>query len=302
MIEIMQDYKINSKTLSALKEDPGFTDFCRDYFTQGMTSKFQYKIECLENVIQKIKNPYLRESETSLAQDAKKLELYLCEVKYSNITRALKPFSNGKNLFVNPKITAKFKMLKAIDLRAPKREVSCLVVTRESLKMTHKFFCSLFPNSTTEFRLINEAGIGINRKIMNIQPYLRCLESVSKRISEIMSLQGFKICCKGFKRVFSISRLSKILELVDCELDLNSVHDLSYALKRCKITKLKVIFPRRYNNHEESSKVDKLNNLIKSLASSEDLKASLKSIVVMNTGVPKEITKAMLRVHQLGNS
>lgn len=165
--------------------------------------------------------------------------------------------------------------------------------------MVRKFFRQVFPKKAERLHLYYLDINCTSKDEINIGGYLKELRLASLTLTKVLRLDEFSISQSQFKRIFSLFRGIRTIEFGRWMIDLNTVPDLSLALKRCTLSSLK--FNLCYINcHSEiDKKVGNCHNLTKALSQSPDLILSLEKLILIHTGLAKGVVKRICKVNHL---
>ncbi|CAI2371769.1 unnamed protein product [Moneuplotes crassus] len=193
-------------------------------------------------------------------------------------------------IFRNVKFAQSFKNLKFFD-------INFLAFDHVDSKNRYlaNFLESLFPNKTNwlYFKCRNK----INLKRSN---YLNSLTRLSSKVAQIVTFQRFRIGLPQLKRLVVAYKHVRVLRLFDCRLSIPIVPDLSKALTNCQIQELDLEGSGRSGNSDWENNFNQFNNLVQGLASSQDLRLSLKEVDMEYCGVDQDEAEQIFEENQLG--
>ncbi|CAI2361907.1 unnamed protein product [Moneuplotes crassus] len=166
--------------------------------------------------------------------------------------------------------------------------------TRKIRRRLKKFINESMPNTVR--------GISFNKSEWApslIKEYFSEILKMSHRVTGQISLYNFIISTIQMRKLLAVNRDKKLIGFESCILFLESIPNFGNCFKATS-TKILVFdqcgAPNRGNWADNPHHFD---NLVQGLAKSEDLKASLREIHVMNCGLQRKDVKQLLSNHGL---
>ncbi|CAI2372017.1 unnamed protein product [Moneuplotes crassus] len=157
------------------------------------------------------------------------------------------------------------------------------------------FLESSFPNKTNYLCFKSRAKMDLNRS-----NYLSPLLRLSSKVTKEVSFYRFCIGFNQLKRLVAAYRHARVLVLWDCSLSIPSVPDFSKALTNCQIQDLDLIGSGSSNRSDWENSFGQFKNLIQGLASSPNLRSSLKKVDILRCGITQSAAKQIFEENQLG--
>ncbi|CAI2383454.1 unnamed protein product [Moneuplotes crassus] len=190
----------------------------------------------------------------------------------------------------NAKLAQSFKHLKFFDTN---------FVDFGCVDSKNKHFCdfleSSFPDKTNHLCLYSWNKMDLKRS-----NYLNSLLRVSSKVLQRVTFDSFCIGLPSLKKLVTAYKHARVLRLWDCRLAIPSVPDFSKALTNCQIQKLGLDGSGCSDLSDWENNFHEFKNLVQGLASSPDLRLSLKEVVICNCGVNQIEAKNILEENQLG--
>ncbi|CAI2366510.1 unnamed protein product [Moneuplotes crassus] len=151
------------------------------------------------------------------------------------------------------------------------------------------FISCLFPNKVDDLWI----SFSTQHKV-TIFPYLHGITKITHRILNKMWIGDTFISIKQLKRLFSAVKHLKEFGLYRCTFSIPIVSDFSKSLINCRIRQLQLVEPKLTNERPWKSNIKEFENLIRGLATSLDLKQSLKEIEIRDSGIFKSRIQELL--------
>ncbi|CAI2371910.1 unnamed protein product [Moneuplotes crassus] len=191
----------------------------------------------------------------------------------------------------NAKLSKSLKNLKLFDINR-------IVFNYVNSKNKHflNFLESSFPNKTNVLHFYSWNKMDLNRS-----NYLNSLLRLSSKVVQTVTIQYFCIGLPQLKRLVAAYKHTRGLVFLRCKLSIPSVPDFSKALTNCQIQKIGFEGSGNYYFSEWEDSPDQFKNLIQGLASSPDLRLSLKEVDIYCCRVTKNKAKRVFEENQLGD-
>lgn len=151
------------------------------------------------------------------------------------------------------------------------------------------FISWLFPNKVDDFWI----NFSTQNKV-TIFPYLQWITKITHRVLNKLWIGDSFISTKQLKRLFSAVKHLKEFGLYRCTFSIPLVYDFSKALVNCQIKQFQLVEPKLTDQRKWKSNIKEFENLIKGLATSLDLKQSLKEFEIRNSGIFKSTIQELL--------
>ncbi|CAI2372003.1 unnamed protein product [Moneuplotes crassus] len=155
---------------------------------------------------------------------------------------------------------------------------------------------SLFPNKTNELCFYPQNVMNLNRS-----NYLNSLLRLSSKVVQQVIFGNFGIGLPQLKRLVAAYKHVRELILMDCKLSIPSVPDLSKALINCQIQKLYLGGCGSSNFSDWENNLNQFKNLVQGLASSPNLKSSLKEVNIFDCRVNQDKAEQIFDENQFGH-
>ncbi|CAI2371912.1 unnamed protein product [Moneuplotes crassus] len=156
------------------------------------------------------------------------------------------------------------------------------------------FLESSFPNKTNDLGFCSRYGMGLDRS-----NYLNPLLRLSSKVVQTVSFRSFTIGLPSLKRLVVAYKHVRVLRLICCKLSIPSVPDFSKALTNCQIQQLDLEGTGTAGLSGCGNNFYLFKNLIQGLASSPDLRLSLKEVVIYKCGVSQSEAEQMFEQNLL---
>ncbi|CAI2368926.1 unnamed protein product [Moneuplotes crassus] len=155
-----------------------------------------------------------------------------------------------------------------------------------------------------EFSLPNKTNFlyfySSNKMDLKRSNYLNFLLRISSKVLQIVSFESFCIGLSSLKRLVAAYKHVGGLRLWDCRLSIPSVPDFSKALSNCQIQELDLYRSRRSYNSDWGDNFNEFKNLVQGLASSPDLRLSLKEVNITHCEVNQDEVEQTFEENRLG--
>ncbi|CAI2371934.1 unnamed protein product [Moneuplotes crassus] len=181
------------------------------------------------------------------------------------------------------KLSKSLKCLKVFD-------IDCL-----TLGVLFKFLTILIPKKTEELNFWS--GDQMDLKRCN---YLNSLTRLSSKVVQQVDFEDFSIGLPQLKRLMAAFKHVRALRLQYCRLSIPSVPDFSKALKNFQIKRIYLNGSGASDRSDWENNFDEFENLVQGLASSPDLRLSLKGVSVSDCGVTQNGVEQVFEENQLG--
>ncbi|CAI2374949.1 unnamed protein product [Moneuplotes crassus] len=173
------------------------------------------------------------------------------------------------------------------------------IIVHDFSKRNHKFesfLANCFP--------IKVSGLFLQSRhdTVPITPYFNHIMKASGKITVELGFDNFNISEKQFKRIISTFKHVWNIKLTGCKLSVTKVIDFSAALNNLKLRSLSFERSGQVNRSNWKKNIHEFDNLIKGLATSEDLKQSLRWIYLKSCRLNKEITKNLITSSGFSNA
>ncbi|CAI2378844.1 unnamed protein product [Moneuplotes crassus] len=233
------------------------------------------------------------EQEKMVVQRKNKLEMSMFRNTVEDFERKVSVPSSHGIWLVNPDEFFLFNKLKNIAIP----DMNSVYIGRQKYKI--KDFCTLFrcsfPNKTSKFTLHYGDLVPFPR-------YFTDFIRIAPRIEHTVTLHDLIINRKQLKRLFAALKHLRLLKLIRVKFTVPEIPDFSVALKNTKLEELDFMRCGQLNRCDWKKKnKHEFGNLIKGLATSDDMKKSLKSISVISCRLDEISSKKLLKDHGLGH-
>ncbi|CAI2372080.1 unnamed protein product [Moneuplotes crassus] len=245
--------------------------------------------------------------EKSIMEETKEQEVTRCQnivYKIYPDERKIEPLdSEFGEASGNSRIQIGFRDFKNVKLEQSLKNLIFFDVNRidfESIDSKNRhlvdFLESSFPNKTNEFYFNSRNKIDLNRS-----NYLNSLLRLSSKVTQKVSFNSLFIGLPQLKRLVAAYKHVRVLILWGSKLSIPSVPDLSKALTNCQIQKLGLFGSGSYHLSDWKSNFYQFKNLIQGLASSPDLRLSLKEVDIIYCCVNQNEAQQVFEENQLGD-
>ncbi|CAI2366729.1 unnamed protein product [Moneuplotes crassus] len=183
----------------------------------------------------------------------------------------------------------KLKFLKFFDIRNV-----ALDTGKSKIKHILNFIDFSFPNKTNDFTIYLSVGMKIKSSTC-----FNSLVRISSKIAQRVTLKFFSLSLRQLKRLVAAYRHVEGLNIWSCKLSIPKVPDFSRALQNCKIQVIDLWGTGNYSYSNWGDNPSELKNLIQGLASSSDLKLSLREVHIGDCGIKKSQAEQIFTENQL---
>ncbi|CAI2377494.1 unnamed protein product [Moneuplotes crassus] len=188
------------------------------------------------------------------------------------------------------KFAQSFKKLKFFD-------INWVNLSFDGSKNKHlvDFLASSFLNKTNcfDFRSMKEMDL-------NKSNYLKPLLNLSSKVVQQVTFYNFFIGFSQLKILVAAYKHVREFTLWHCKLSIPRVPNFSKALTNCQIQELNLNESKGSYKNSWENNFDEFKNLIQGLASSPDLRSSLKKVEIYEYGVKKYEAEQIFEENQLG--
>ncbi|CAI2368158.1 unnamed protein product [Moneuplotes crassus] len=310
VIAVMKNYEIREELLTGLSCDPGFNRFCNEWRV------FRWDLECTssnsgaihqpndlmnrlthqQELIEKMKMPYLKWEERNLLSGAK--DLQLVRQRYKNIGGGSLGFTSKSFLYLSTENYKKLRLLKELKLTIRECDDLLIEFDRKSRANVRQFLHKSFPKQAAKFELINSQGLEDYSKKMSIRHFMAEMRHISRRVVNTIALQGFAISQQNFKRILCFCDKLKALDMRKCRLELDAKLDLRTALQKSSLRTLSVCFAASNYGCDPTPRQLNLHYLVSALAQAERPETKLKDVYVHNVGITKAAEQDLIGRYQ----
>ncbi|CAI2384732.1 unnamed protein product [Moneuplotes crassus] len=188
------------------------------------------------------------------------------------------------------KLAQSFKYLKFFDINS-------INFSYADSKNRHfvNFLESSFPDKTNGLYFHSS-----NKMDLKKSNYLNSLVRISSKVLQVVTFYHFCIGLPSLKRMAAAYKHVGRLRLWVCNLSIPSVPDFSEALSNCQIQKLDLNGSCCYDFSDWENNFDEFKNLVQGLASSPDLRLSLKEVNITHCEVKQAEVEQTFEENQLG--
>ncbi|CAI2372183.1 unnamed protein product [Moneuplotes crassus] len=212
-------------------------------------------------------------------------------------------FSDSRGDFPDDQLHLNFKNVNdeklACSLNSQKfYDINAIYLFVDTSKNKHltDFLTSCFPNKTNYLGAWTSHCTKLDRS-----NYFNLLVSHNSKVVRRVEFNRVKLSFRCLKRLIAAYRHVRVLTLSNLKLSIPSVPDFSKALTNCQIKTLIL----RYSGWSDCSNCrnnrDQFKNLIKGLASSPDLRLSLRMVDIHYCGIYQNDAEEIFTENQLGN-
>ncbi|CAI2371999.1 unnamed protein product [Moneuplotes crassus] len=163
-------------------------------------------------------------------------------------------------------------------------------------KHIYSFLNSSFPHKVNSFWISSKYTVKLDPSY-----YFDCIMRNSSSIIQSVGFAGFCFNDQQLKRLITSFKHVRLLSLQNCNLCVLVVHDFSKSLKNAKIKKITLLWSGQTNASDWKNNLDGFKNLIKSLATSQDLKLTLKEINMRYCSIGQEKALKILKENGLSH-
>ncbi|CAI2368815.1 unnamed protein product [Moneuplotes crassus] len=163
-------------------------------------------------------------------------------------------------------------------------------------KHTRNFINSSFPQRVT--------GLSIECSkdpYLDILPISNLIFEVSSKVLEKINIHGFRISAYQFKRIMPCCKHLKKISFWRCDISIPSVFNFSQALKNTKIEMLDFSGSGYANFSNWDEGLEEFENLIQGLATSPELKISLREFIARIYEIKEEKIREILEENGFNN-
>ncbi|CAI2372151.1 unnamed protein product [Moneuplotes crassus] len=157
------------------------------------------------------------------------------------------------------------------------------------------FLESSFPDKTNGFGFFSDYKIDLKRS-----NYLNSLLRVSSKVLQKTLFAFYCISLPSLKRLVAAYKHVGEFTLWSCSLSIPSVPDFSKALSNCQIQKLDLNCSGCFDCSDWENNFNEFKNLVQGLASSPDLRLSLKEVNIVYCEVNQAEVEQTFKENQLG--
>ncbi|CAI2371617.1 unnamed protein product [Moneuplotes crassus] len=135
---------------------------------------------------------------------------------------------------------------------------------------------------------------------LNRSNYLKPLLNLSFKVVQQVTFYNFCIAFSQLKRLVAAYKHVRDFTLYHCSLSIPRVPNFSKALTNCKIQQLNLNGSKGLYKSYRENNLYEFKNLIQGLASSPDLRSSLKDVYIFDTEVKKYEAEQIFEANNLG--
>ncbi|CAI2371825.1 unnamed protein product [Moneuplotes crassus] len=179
------------------------------------------------------------------------------------------------NQICDGKLLKSLKRLKVFDIDW----LHLIGIGSKNRRFVLNFLQSSFPNKIKILDFWSSGQMDLKRC-----NYLNSLTTLSSKVVQKVDFRNFSIGPPQLKKLVAAFRHVRTLRLEYCRLSIPSVPDLSKALKNCQIQGIDLEGSGNSSRSDWENNFDEFENLVKGLASSPDLRLSLKIVFVSYCG------------------
>ncbi|CAI2370071.1 unnamed protein product [Moneuplotes crassus] len=162
-------------------------------------------------------------------------------------------------------------------------------------KNIFSFLENSFPEQVNNFMFSS----GLQENLGKLECF-NCILKISPRICKSVYFDQFIINYHQLKRLISSYKHVRIFTLGCCKLSVPAIADFSKALRHTQIEELRFYDSGDTNYYNWKEYPDQVNNLIKGLGSSPDLRLTLKMVNITGSGISKKVVRKILKESGFG--
>ncbi|CAI2371949.1 unnamed protein product [Moneuplotes crassus] len=200
-----------------------------------------------------------------------------------------KLYINSRNL-KDAKLAQSFKCLKFFDTN---------FAGFYGVDSKNRHFCdfleSSFPDKISGLYFNSSNNMDLKRS-----NYLNSLVRISSKVLQEATFNSFCISLSSLKRMVAAYKHVRVLGLYYFKLSISSAPDFSKALSNCQIQELELYGSGYSDRSDWKHNFDKFKNLVQGLASSPDLRLSLKEVDITHCGINQDEVEQTFEENRLG--
>ncbi|CAI2372219.1 unnamed protein product [Moneuplotes crassus] len=134
---------------------------------------------------------------------------------------------------------------------------------------------------------------------LNRSNYFNLLINLSSKISRKVVFSRFSLNLRQLKRLIAAYKHVRVLRLPDCILSVPSAPDFSKALTNCQIQELDLSYSGESYSSDWENNLDEFKNLVEGLASSPDLRLSIRRVSILGCLITQNEAEQIFAVNEL---